>query len=359
MARLRVGVIGTGRNRMHPSLQGYAMAYQHAAGYLALPDRCELVACADIVAENAHAFAAHCGIGADHVYGDAREMLTAEGLDLVSITLWPHLHAEYTLAAARAGVRAVFCEKPMAHTWGAAREMAAECARLGTQLYFNHQRRFGRPFRAAKELLDADAVGPLARVEFAAPNLYDYGSHSFDLCNYYAGQQPVQWVMAQIDYRALRLAFGQHNETQGHAIWRYADGTFGMAATGAGQALVACHNRLVGTQGEIEVGAHAPGAPVLRYRRYGEGDWRAVDCGDEGPHGPDYVERAVADVVGAVMEGRASELCARNALAATEIIFAAWESARRRSRVDLPLTISDNPLAAMVAEGALRPQPDA
>jgi hypothetical protein len=50
-------------------------------------------------------------------------------------------------------------------------------------------------------------------------------------------------------------------------------------------------------------------------------------------------------------------LSARRALNATEIIFAIYESSRRRGRVDLPLTISDNPLAAMVEAGHLQPSP--
>ena len=62
-----------------------------------------------------------------------------------------------------------------------------------------------------------------------------------------------------------------------------------------------------------------------------------------------------ADVVRALEEGTDSELCAANALQATEIIFACWESARRRGRVELPLDIDDNPLEEMVASGALRP----
>jgi hypothetical protein len=46
-------------------------------------------------------------------------------------------------------------------------------------------------------------------------------------------------------------------------------------------------------------------------------------------------------------------LSARRALNATEIIFAIYECSRRRGRVDLPLTIADNPLAAMVEAGQM------
>jgi hypothetical protein len=63
-------------------------------------------------------------------------------------------------------------------------------------------------------------------------------------------------------------------------------------------------------------------------------------------------------VIDALQTGREPELSARKALNATEIIFACYESSRRRGRVDLPLTISDNPLQQMVESGDLRPEPD-
>ncbi len=54
---LRVGFIGTGRKLERPGPMGYAMAYQHAAGYKALPPgTVELAACADISRENGEAF---------------------------------------------------------------------------------------------------------------------------------------------------------------------------------------------------------------------------------------------------------------------------------------------------------------
>src|SRR5438876_358623 len=148
--KLRVGLIGTGRKKERGDSTGYAMAYQHAAAYRELPD-CEMVACADISRENAEAFAqAH---GVPRIYLDYREMLAQERLDVLSICTWPRLHAEMIVAAAQAGVRAIHCEKPMADTWGGARRAAEECAQRGVQLTFNHQRRFGRPFRGARELL--------------------------------------------------------------------------------------------------------------------------------------------------------------------------------------------------------------
>jgi predicted dehydrogenase len=50
-------------------------------------------------------------------------------------------------AAAQAGVKAIHCEKPMAPTWGECKKMVAVCNERHVQLTFNHQRRFGKPFR--------------------------------------------------------------------------------------------------------------------------------------------------------------------------------------------------------------------
>ena len=357
MATYKVGFIGTGKKPVRPGPLGYGMAHQHAAAYKALPS-CEIVACADISPENAQAFQELFGVA--RTYTDYREMLAKEQLDIVSVCTWPALHEEMVVAAAQAGVRAVHCEKPMALTWAGAKRMVEACRASGTLLTFNHQRRFGAPYRKAKALLDEGAIGTLERVEFSVGNLYDYGSHSFDLCNYFNGERGAAWVIAQIDYRTENLVFGAHNENQAFALWQYENGVFGMASTGAGAELIGCHNRLIGSEGVIEIGATAREGqekpPVLRVRRAGSARWEAIDCGNEGLHGPGYIERAIADVVRALGDGRPSELNGDNALRATEIIFACWESVRRRGRVDLPLTIEDNPLHEMVASGALRPE---
>jgi len=92
-------------------------------------------------------------------------------------------------------------------------------------------------------------------------------------------------------------------------------------------------------------------------RRPGSAAWEIVDTGGETLHGPGFHERAIADLIDALRTGREPELSARRALNATEIIFGIYESSRRRGRVDLPLTVQDHPLTAMVEAGDLRPAP--
>jgi predicted dehydrogenase len=210
-------------------------------------------------------------------------------------------------------------------------------------------------------------------------NLYDYGSHLFDLCGYFTQQERAEWVLAGIDYSEENVQFGMHNENQALAQWQYENGVNGLASTGVGS-MLRSQMRLIGRDGVIEIG-HEDGPP-LRYRTESTGEWRAVDTDGDTVHGPTsdkltaatrliaqrvplvpadqvapepstFIERAIADVVEALAEGRDPELSAANALQATELIFAAWESSRRRSRVDLPLDIDSNPLEQMVEDGQL------
>ncbi|WP_136600756.1 Gfo/Idh/MocA family protein [Salinigranum halophilum] len=375
-----VAFIGTGPDPKNPSTDGFAMAYRHAPGYQRLDD-CELVACADIVRENAEAFARTHDIPLEHVYTDYEEMLSETRPDIVSICTPPSVHAPLVIGTAKSGVvTAIHCEKPMALTWGDAQEMARVCDAEGVQLTINHQKRFGKPVRQAKTLVSEGRIGDVERVEFGAETLYDMGTHFFDICNYLNDGSPVEWVLANIDYTEENVLFGTHNENQAISQWRYANGVDGLASTGRAADFVGCQLRVVGSKGVIELGTDEA---ELRYRVDGA-DWTVVDTGLDTVHKPvpgrmrsglttvasrlpatlsskltdqlsttSYEARAIEELVAALREGTASELSARHALAAEELIFASWESARRRGRVDLPLDIEDNPLESMVETGDL------
>ena len=72
-----------------------------------------------------------------------------------------------------------------------------------------------------------------------------------------------------------------------------------------------------------------------------------------GMHGMGAVKAGVHDLVESLKLGREPELSGYRALRASELIFASYESSRRRGRVDLPLDIDDSPLHAMIESGDL------
>jgi predicted dehydrogenase len=339
------------------------MAHRHAPGYQALGDKCKIVACCDLAPERAKAFADAFGVPA--TYTDYHEMLEKERLDMVSICTWPHLHEQMTVDCAEAGVKAVHCEKPMAITWGGCKRMVRACEENGVQLTFNHMRRFGGPFRKAKALLDAGEIGDLVLMQYGESNLYDGGTHHMDMQGFFNDQKPAVWAIAQIDYRTEMLVFGSHNENVAYGLWKYENGVFGQCVTGvrdAAAAVVGAYDKLIGTEGVIEVGPLpvGPERPLLRIKRKSSTEWESIDTEGEGLHGRNdvplaYHMRAVAHAVECLESGTEPEHGAKNALRSTEIIFACWESSRRRGMVEMPLDVEDNPLAALVESGELRP----
>lgn len=143
-------------------------------------------------------------------------------------------------------------------------------------------------------------------------------------------------------------------ENQAIGYWEYENGVFGLIATGVGAKGIGAHNRLIGTDGMIEVGA-ADGSH-LRVMRENSSTWEIIDTNDENLHGPNYISGAIANLVDSLENGLVPELDGKRALQATEIIFACYESSRRHARIDLPLTIDDNPLVLMIKDGNLMPE---
>ena len=356
MARYRVGIIGCGRPRSAEGSTGFGQGHLHAAGYRASPD-CEIVAAADISKDNLDAFCQEHSVPSGYL--DYKEMLAGQELDIVSVCVWPHLHAPIVIDTAKAGVKAIHAEKPMAPTWGESKQMVAVCDEYGVQLTLNHQRRFGAPFRKAKELLDSGAIGELVRLESFTSNLFDWGTHLFDMMFMYNDEQPVEWVIGQIDARGGRKIFGAMVEGQGLSLFKWKNGVYGLMVTGS-QDLYAgggetrdmgFGNRLMGTDGAIEVGVRD--GPDLRMRSSETGyQWQDIQVGNR-ISGQEHVVAAVLDLVDALKAGREPELSARKALQATELIFATYESSRTRGRIDLPLEIEDSPLLSMLACGEI------
>ena len=340
----QVGIIGCGRPWKSEGATGFGMSNAHAAGYDASPDT-KIVALADISVDNAKAFQEKWG--GDNIYTDYHEMLRTEDLDFVSISTWPHLHAEMVIAAAQAGVRAIHCEKPMAPTFGECRAMVETCEKHGAQLTFNHQRRFNLPFRKAKELLDSGAIGDLVRLEATCPDLFDWGTHWFDMMCMYNDERNVEWVIGQLDVRKHRVVFGVTLEGHGLSQFQFENGVTGLLMTGTGSS-GQMYNRLIGTDGTIEVTSDQD-APLRMWGK-GQSGWQQVEV-DGAMHGMEAVRDGVLDAIDALKTGREPQLAGRRALRATELIFGTYESSRRRARVDFPLEITDSPLHAMLEAG--------
>ena len=331
MATFKAGIIGCGgRGR------------SHARGYQASPD-VEIVACSDPVENARNDFAEQFEVA--NTYENYQEMLDKESLDFVSVCTWIALHRDMVIAAANSGIKAIHSEKPMAPTWGDAKALYQACVDNDVVITFCHQRRFGAQFIKAKQLANDGAIGELRRLEGSCSNLLDWGTHWFDMFLFYNNDEPVDWVIGQIDVVEERLVFGTQVETSGLSWFRWKNGVEGLLTTG-GVSLNGFANRLIGTEGIIDVGGGAP----VRMLRTGSNEWETPDLSDITPTGDDTV-LSVLDLVDSVKTGREPELSGRKALQGAELIFATYESSRRRAKINLPLTVEDSALLTMVANG--------
>ena len=343
----RVGFIGVGRPHNSEGATGFGMAHQHADAYVKT-GCCTLAACADVNESNAEFFAGKYAV--PKRYSDYQEMLAAEALDIVSVCTWPHLHAQIVMDAARAGVQAIHCEKPMATTWGDAKEMARVCDENGVQLTFNHQRRFLHAFQTAKKQIESGTIGQLQQMQGNCGDMFDWGTHWLDMFFYYQNETPASWVIAQIDSRKDHVIFGVPMENQAVCEFRFADGVRAFLTTGQNSHEDAAH-RMIGTEGMLEVSWDAHRVRLLNGA---SGGWQTIEQPEDQP-GQDAIDRGVADLVDSLTSGRKPLLSSKNVLQSTEIIFAAYESSRRRARIDLPLTVDDNAFLTMLSEGLIGP----
>ena len=335
----KVGIIGCG-----------GRGKSHANGYSASKDA-KIVACADPKRENAEALAKAHNIPKKGIYEDYKDMLTKEKLDIVSICTWTGLHTQMVIDSVNSGVKAIHCEKPMAPTWGESKKLYQACVDKNVVITFCHQRRFGAPFIKAKQLANDGTIGQLHRVEGYCSNLFDWGTHWFDMFFFYNNDEPAEWVIGQINWEEERYAFGVPLETDGISYVKWKNDVYGLLVTGRATG-GKCSNRLIGTKGMIEV--YVPDGPSIRVMHEGASGWQIPSL-DDCPKGDDTV-LSVLDLIDCLKTGREPVLSGRKALQATELIFSTYESSRRRARIYLPLDIDDSPLLSMMEAGIIGPK---
>jgi len=148
---LRWGVLSTAsiaREKVIPGIRG--------------ADRCTIVAIASRDLERAQVVAAEQGIPTAH--GSYEALLADRTVDAVYIPLPNHLHAEWAIAAARAG-KHVLCEKPLAMTSADAERMIEAASAAGVLLMEAFMYRLHPSWVAALRLVADGRIGRLTAVQ--------------------------------------------------------------------------------------------------------------------------------------------------------------------------------------------------
>ncbi len=190
-AKLGIGLIGLGR-----------LGRIYARDLATRIASTRLVAVADVDRGAVDEVAREYGVA--RAATDPGEVLGDPAVDAVVIVSPTHTHCELTRAAAAAG-KAIFCEKPPALSLDEALAMRHAVEQAGVFFQLGFMRRFDPGYAAAKQQLDAGAIGDAVvfkatsrdpfrpSVEYANPKssggmIIDMGIHDFDLARWLMGE---------------------------------------------------------------------------------------------------------------------------------------------------------------------------
>jgi predicted dehydrogenase len=325
----RAGIVGCGRIGCafdDDSARGYVST--HAGAYVRTPG-VELVALADLDASRVHRYGERFGVAGR--YQDYREMLARERLDILSVCTGSESHREIVEGAAAAGVKGIFCEKPIADSLAAAAAMIERCAEAGVVLMIDHQRRFDRFHQEVASFLRAGRLGHIQQVTcYYTAGVANTASHLFDLLRFFFGE--AEWV------RGI-YSQGRSSDPQDPNVDAWLGFETGLRAT-----VQACDARsytifevaVLGTSGRLRLTSHGfdaefeearESARFAGYRELGPAP-PPID-----PRGPrEFMLQAVAHLLECLEKGRKPLCSGEDGWWALRIVRAVRESAEADGR---------------------------
>jgi predicted dehydrogenase len=205
-------------------------------------------------------------------YTDYRQMLERERLDAVAIATRTPQRAQILEDCARAGIRAVFCEKPLSNTLEEADRVSAALQASGTHFVYGARRRFMPAYLKAKAMIDAGEIGQLTTLvmKFGYGMLLWDHPHSIDIACFFAGDAPIRSVQADLE---LDPASVQGSVVDADPVVRLGYLAFDNGITAHIVSSDSFDVELCGTQGILAVRSDGWSVDVRR---------RAVDAGDDG-----------------------------------------------------------------------------
>ncbi|MBP5181946.1 MAG: Gfo/Idh/MocA family oxidoreductase [Lentisphaeria bacterium] len=190
---VKAGFVGCGR-----------MASFHAGALNAIGGA-EIVGVYDIDMPKAESFAEK--FGAKKVCSSREELLKQCGVELLLICDYGHQHAEELHAAMDAGIRSIFCEKPVIRKWEEASALLKKQKETSSLIAVGHVRRVFKPQMKMKEIIDSGILGKIhfcriqswnagfsrkwgdyfASYELSGGAALDMGTHYADLLHWFFG----------------------------------------------------------------------------------------------------------------------------------------------------------------------------
>jgi predicted dehydrogenase len=311
----------------------------HMGAYMELgkTGRVEVTAASDADPARLSEFGKRYGI--ENLYLDYREMLLQERPEIVSICAWAPERAAMVVDAVEAGARGVWCEKAVATSMDEATAILKAAEAAGAEMIVSHMRRWSPEYAKAKEIIENGGIGTLQSItsHFSGSFIHT-GTHAFDVLRWFGGD--IEWIEGTLEEGGGTLPWYVADDRGGRAFIKFKNGAH-AAVFAESKGYFFFEFDIVGSHGRIRIGNNE----LLEYyrpsasRHYtGFKELYTVEF-------PEFEEAniwtsALTNLMDA-MEGRArSRNGPVDGMSALEAALAVHESARRGSKIYLPLESS-------------------
>ncbi len=346
MDKVGVGIIGSG-----------FVAEIHAEAFRLVP-AAEVRAIASPTEAHVREAAAKHGI--PRWFTDYRRLLELPEIDVVTLALPNDLHCEACCAAAQAQ-KHVICEKPLCTTLEEADEMINACRAANVKLMYAEELCFTPKYVRAKELIDEGAIGELYLVKQSEKHdgphadwfwdversgggvTLDMGCHAFEFFRWLYGKRPAVGVYADMGI----FVHGDRTRGDDNAtiIVDFEGGARGVAEESwAKPGGMDDRAEFYGSEGVIYANL-LQGNALLTYSQRGYGyavekagatqGWTFTIFEELWNYG---FPQEMQHFIDCVASDRQPLETGEDGKAVLEIIFAAYASAGRRQRIELPFS---------------------
>lgn len=334
-AKYKVGIIGCGR--IASILEDDPLRLKpctHAGAFYIHHDTVMVAAC-DIDKDRLSTFGKRWGVV--KLYEDYREMLNKEKLDIVSVAAWTEHHRDMVIAAADAGVRGIYCEKPIAVNLEQAKEMVSVCKKKNIRLVIGHERRWDPHYRKAKELISKGVIGEVRTIvgnalsdsppelpvdKYGGGPMFHDGTHLTDLLRFFAGD--AEWVSGHDERES-----DSYIEKTALGIIHFKNGAHAIVEGGGVRKYFNFELDIQGSEGRILIGNGIKELYVTKPSRRFTGFKELERV--EFPSPKEDINPflgAVEDLIGSMNNGHESISSGEDGKAALEIIMAIYKSAK-------------------------------
>lgn len=159
-------------------------------------------------------------------YDSYEKVIENENPDIISVVSNGPTHAEIVTCAARAGIKNIFCEKPISTNLRDAQKVIDVCRKHKSRLAVNHIRRWSPNHKKLKRMISEGLIGDLRHIYFqcGSTGLGNLAMHFFDNMRFYTDSE-VEWIIGFTDKTGTPNPRGsQFKDPAGYGVLHFQNG---------------------------------------------------------------------------------------------------------------------------------------